>query len=323
MTHLFFSYSHHDEALRNELEKHLTALQHQGIIEMWHDRRIGAGREFDQEISENLERADIILLLISSDFISSPYCYGREMTRALERHKCGEARVIPVILRPCYWHNLPFGGLLATPPDGQPVTKFANQDEAFLEITRAIHDAVGQLGTVSQTTTRMRPENWRGASNTAARGATEPSIRSSNLRVKKQFSDHEKDQFLDEAFEYIANYFENSLAELEDRNPEVDSRFRRIDSNHFSAVVYINGVRKSGCRIWIGGLHSTNAIGFSFNENGDDRSYNEMLRVEDDGYSLFLKATGMQFQYRAGDEQLTNEGGADYFWRMFIEPLQR
>lgn len=323
MTRIFFSYSHRDEALRNELEKHLTALKHQGVIEMWHDRRIGAGQEFDQEISENLERAEIILLLVSSDFISSPYCYGIEMTRALERHRNGEARVIPVILRPSYWHNLPFGRLLATPTDGQPVTKFANQDEAFLEITRAIHDAAKQLGTVPQTTTQAQPENRQAASNTAARGATEPSIRSSNLRVKKQFSDHERDQFLDEAFEYIANYFENSLAELEDRNSEVDSRFKRIDSNRFSAAVYMYGVRKSGCRIWLGGRYSTNAIGFSFNESGDDGSYNEMLRVEDDGYSLFLKAMGMQLQYRAGNEQLTNEGGAEYFWRMFIEPLQR
>lgn len=323
MTRVFFSYSHKDEALRNELEKHLTALKHQGIVEMWHDRRIGAGQEFDQEISENLEKADIILLLVSSDFISSPYCYGIEMTRALERHKNGEARVIPVILRPCYWQNLPFGRLLATPTDGQPVTKFANQDEAFLEITKAIHDASKQLGTVSVTTTRTRPVNRPDRSNTAAAPLAASSIRSSNLRVKKQFSDHERDQFLDEAFEYVANYFENSLAELKNRNPEVDSRFRRIDSNHFSAAVYINGVRKSGCQIWIGGRYFTNTIGFSFDENGDYSSYNEMLRLEDDGYSLFLKATGLQFQYRAGNEQLTNEGGAEYFWRMFIEPLQR
>ena len=70
MTQLFFSYSHRDEALRNELEKHLTSLAHQGIIEMWHDRRIVAGQDWDREISENLEGADIILLLVSSDFIS-------------------------------------------------------------------------------------------------------------------------------------------------------------------------------------------------------------------------------------------------------------
>ena len=327
MTQLFFSYSHLDEALRNELEKHLTALKHQGIIEMWHDRRIGAGKEFSHEISENLERADIILLLVSSDFISSPYCYGIEMTRALERHQNGEARVIPVILRPCYWHKLPFGHLLAIPTDGQPVTKFANQDDAFLDITKAIHRAAEQFGTETVPATQVQPKNQHSGLESTAGGATESvqrlGARSSNLRVRKQFSDHERDQFLDEAFEYIANYFENSLAELKNRNPQVDSRFRRIDSTNFSAAVYIEGVRKSGCRIWIGDRYFSNSIGFSFNERGDGSSYNEMLKVEDDGYSLFLKAMGMQIQYRKGNEQLTNEGGAEYFWRMFIEPLQR
>ena len=324
MTRLFFSYSHRDEALRNELEKHLTALQHQGVIEMWHDRRIGAGEEWESEISENLENADIILLLVSSDFIASPYCYGIEMKRALQRHRDREARVIPVILRPCLWQGLPFGRLQATPTDGRPVTKFANQDEAFLQVTETIQEAAKKLGTLKQ-----RTENQRGVSESAVVAASaQPSqrqdIRSSNLRVKKQFTDHEKDQFLDEAFEYIANYFENSLTELKERNPEVDTRFRRIDSNHFSAAVYMNGVRKSGCRIWMGDRFFTGSIAFSFNENGNDGSMNESLSVENDGYSLFLKPMGLAMLGRvASNKQLTNQGGAEYLWSLFIEPLQR
>ena len=111
----FFSYSHSDETLRNELEKHFSTLRRQGFIKTWHDRGIGAGKEFDQEISQHIEEADIILLLISPDFLASDYCYEKEMTRALERHKSGEARVIPVILRPCDWHDAPFGKLQAVP----------------------------------------------------------------------------------------------------------------------------------------------------------------------------------------------------------------
>jgi len=147
MARVFFSYSHRDEELRNELETHLAALKRQGVIETWHDRRIGAGENFENEISENLQKADIILLLVSSDFIASEYCYGVEMTRAMERHESGEAHVIPVILRPCLWHGLPFGRLQATPIDGKPVTKFPNQDDAFLEVTRAIHEAAEELST--------------------------------------------------------------------------------------------------------------------------------------------------------------------------------
>ncbi len=97
MTTLVFSYSHADEALRNELEKHLSPLKRTGKITTWHDRRIVLGREFERQIDHYFSQADIILLPISSDFIASDYCYQVEMKNALERHNRGEAVVIPVI----------------------------------------------------------------------------------------------------------------------------------------------------------------------------------------------------------------------------------
>jgi hypothetical protein len=87
MIKLFFSYSHRDEDLRNELETHLSPLQRQGVIDTWHDRRIGAGKDFGSEISRNLENSQIILL-ISSDFIASNYCYEAEMEK---RSTCTKA----------------------------------------------------------------------------------------------------------------------------------------------------------------------------------------------------------------------------------------
>ena len=97
MATVFFSYSHADEALRDQLEKQLSMLKRQGVIETWHDRRIGAGEEFGSEIDSHVEEDDIILLLVSPDFLDSDYCYEREMLRAIERHDAGEAIVIPVI----------------------------------------------------------------------------------------------------------------------------------------------------------------------------------------------------------------------------------
>ena len=326
MIRLFSSYSHHDEALRNELEKHLSSLKHQGLIGIWNDREIDAGKEWASEISENLELADIILLLVSPDFIDSDYINDIELRRAMERHDKGEARVIPVILRHCHWQGLRFGRLLALPKDGKPVKQFPDHDEAFSEITKAIENVAKKLGTTTPSPPQTQTKNRRTGSDVVPE-STQPSlrqeIRSSNLRVKKPFTDHEKDQFLDAAFEYIATYFENSLAELKNRTPVVDTRFRRIDSNHFSASVYINGRHKSGCRVWIGGHHFANTIGYARGESGDDSTYNEMLRAEDNGYSLFLKPQVLHFQYSAGKEQLTNQGGAEYLWSMFIEPLQQ
>ncbi|SEF12284.1 TIR domain-containing protein [Rhizobiales bacterium GAS191] len=144
MTTVFFSYSHKDEELRDQLETHLATLKRQGVISTWHDRRLVAGDAIDAGISAELERADIVLLLVSPDFPASEYCYGVEMRRALERHHAGQARVVPVILRPCDWHPEPFGKLLAAPTDGKPVTKFADRDDAFLEIAKAIRAAATQ-----------------------------------------------------------------------------------------------------------------------------------------------------------------------------------
>ena len=144
---VFFSYAHKDERLRERLVNALAVLQRQGVIRGWHDRKIGAGTELKGAIDEHLNSAGVILLLVSPDFIASDYCYDIEMKRALERHDNGEARVIPVILRPVdQWHATPFGKLLAAPTDGKAVTLWPNRDEAFADVAGHIRRAVEELG---------------------------------------------------------------------------------------------------------------------------------------------------------------------------------
>src|SRR4051794_29023401 len=147
---LFYSYSHKDEALRKRLETHLSLLQNEGVISGWHDRRIAAGTEGDGAISENLDKAGIILLLVSADFLASRYCRDVEIRRAMEHHEAGTARVIPVILRATDWHTAPFGKLQALPKDGKPVTSWKNRDEAFTDVARGIREAVKSLTTGAQ-----------------------------------------------------------------------------------------------------------------------------------------------------------------------------
>ncbi len=144
---VFFSYSHKDQDLRDQLETHLSLLKNQGVISSWHDRKIIAGTEWAREIDAHLNTAQIILLLISADFLASTYCYDIEVKRAMERHNAGEARVIPIILRHCDWHNAPFGKLQALPTDGKPVDSriWYNKDEAFHNITQGIRKAVEDL----------------------------------------------------------------------------------------------------------------------------------------------------------------------------------
>jgi formylglycine-generating enzyme required for sulfatase activity len=142
---VFCSYSHNDEPLKDELAKHLTMLERQGITSTWHDRKIPPGKEWDQQINENLNTADIILLLISSDFIFSKYCWDVEVNKAIERHEAGEARVIPIILRSVSWQDAPFAKLQALPKNALPVKSWSNQDDAFTNVAQGIKFAAEQL----------------------------------------------------------------------------------------------------------------------------------------------------------------------------------
>lgn len=148
---IFFCYAHEDELLLNKLKTHLRPLQRQGIIEPWHDRDIRPGTEWKREIDIHLNQAQIILLLFSPDFMDSEYCYGTEMKRAIERHELGEARVIPIFLRPVYWKGSPFGKLQALPTDGKPIisTAWHSIDEALFDVVEDISAVIDDLSLLS------------------------------------------------------------------------------------------------------------------------------------------------------------------------------
>ncbi len=149
---VFYSYAHEDEDLRNELDKQLSLLKRSGLIVGWHDRKIGAGDEWRDQINAHLRSAQIILLLISADFLASDYCYDTEMKLALARHKAHEAVVIPIILRPVDWYRAPFARLQALPRDAKPVTTWANRDEAFADIARNVGDIVQRFASSARST---------------------------------------------------------------------------------------------------------------------------------------------------------------------------
>ena len=139
---LFYSYSHKDADLRDELDHHLSVLKRSGIIHDWYDRAIDAGAGWAGQIDNHLGKADIILLLISADFLASDYCYDVEMKRALERHEAGEAAVIPIILRPVDWSGAPFAKLQCLPTHAVPVTSWANRDQAFRDVAEGIRRTI-------------------------------------------------------------------------------------------------------------------------------------------------------------------------------------
>src|SRR6266496_201326 len=142
---VFYSYDENDRDLRDLLDKHLANLERQQLVKGWHDRGIGAGAEWKGVVDEHLNTAQIILLLISADFIASDYRYSIEMKRALERHNSGDAFVIPVWLRPCEIDGPPFNQLDLLPGNRKAITLWPNVDEAFQEVAKGIRKVVEEF----------------------------------------------------------------------------------------------------------------------------------------------------------------------------------
>lgn len=138
---VFVSYSHADKELKDRLVKHLLPLEHENLIDIWVDHQISAGDDWDKEIAKKLTTADIVLTLVSIDFINSKYCYDIELERALEREADGDSKVIPIILRSCLWTRSPLGRLKALPTDGKAVATWVDIDEALTVVASGIRDA--------------------------------------------------------------------------------------------------------------------------------------------------------------------------------------
>ncbi len=325
---IFISYSHADETLRDRLAVHLKPMQREGLIEPWHDRRLLPGDHLDQGISEHLESADLILFLVSPDFLNSEYCYDIEMTRALQRHEEGSAKAVSIVLDHCDWKNTPLAKFVVLPTDGKEVVKHPNHNEAFLQIAGELRRLVGSLD-LSPSVVSADPVSIPQAAPKLVR--TPP--RSANLDIKKEFRDRDRGKFLNESYTYIRNYFEESLTELEARHPEIDTEFRELDADRFTAKIYRGGEEVSSCSVLRseGGMAGKWGVMYQSGTSASRNSMEGALSVDDDGQALGFDA-GM-FDHFAGmggfggrdrdDGLLSQQGAADALWERLIQPLQR
>jgi hypothetical protein len=146
---LFYSYAHEDEVYRNELSVHLAVHRMDGLVSEWHDRVIRAGEDWNKSIDAALTQAEIILFLVSPDFLASNYIHEIEMRTALRREAESVVRIVPIILRPCAWNSTPLARFQVLPRDGKPVTTYNSRDTAWLhvseEILAVIREHVAQL----------------------------------------------------------------------------------------------------------------------------------------------------------------------------------
>jgi hypothetical protein len=123
----------------------MTVLEREGLVSAWHDREIPPGTDWAEEVSDRLESADIVLLLLSADFLASDYCYSIEMNRALERQAEGKTAVVPVILRPVHWQEGVLAALTPLPAAGKAVVSWDDRDAAFAEVVKGIRQIAHRI----------------------------------------------------------------------------------------------------------------------------------------------------------------------------------
>jgi TIR domain len=139
---VFYSYSHQDAELRDRLGTYLAPLVQQQKIVEWQDRKIKPGADWETEISSQLERAHLILLLVSADFLASEYCFGVEVEKALTRLKRDEVKVVPILLKPCLWKESRFSELQIIPRDAKAITSWTSPEEALNNVADEISKLV-------------------------------------------------------------------------------------------------------------------------------------------------------------------------------------
>ncbi len=142
---IFIAYARLDVAYLQQVRKYLHPLERRKIIQVWYDGEIASGEPWEQHIKDNLQSAQIILLLVSANSLYSEYFYDKEMKKALERHENKEAIVIPIILDDCMWEHTELGRLQALPQDGEPIEDWVRPSKAYKNVAEGILERVKKL----------------------------------------------------------------------------------------------------------------------------------------------------------------------------------
>jgi hypothetical protein len=145
MKKIFISYSHRNEKWKERLVTHLKVLELEGCCQLWHDRNIQAGTDWSPEIENQLNEADIAIMMISTDFLTSEFIREKEIPGIMERRNREGLKVVPVIVKPCNWKKLTWlASIQVVPKDGVPLTGGNDYDieKKLTEISDKIHDII-------------------------------------------------------------------------------------------------------------------------------------------------------------------------------------
>jgi hypothetical protein len=288
----------HAGADKEEIVKPLVeAFRHAGISSWYDEAEINWGDSITEKVNEGLRVSAYVLVVFSSAFLAKNWPQ-RELQAALNAGaSAGGVRVLP---------------LLAGSEEARDAKRYLPWDGDTEGVVREMLRRLGRKGETPCRTNEVPPPYG------ASREIPLPAM-------AKRFTQRDKDMFLKQGFATVAEYFRAALRDLETEYQEVDTDLTEVHKFKFLSTAYVRGEVASRCKIWIGGLTSSDSIAYQCGSVGldSDDSFNDLLSVTDDGHSLGFEPSHM---WLGGDPEgaktlLAAEDAAKYLWRRFTESL--
>jgi len=278
----------------------------QSGISCWYDEaEIRWGDSIVQKVNEGLAASRYVVVVFSPNFVQKNWPQ-RELNAVLNQEaSTGEVKVLPL--------------LVGSEEEKRQILKQFPllNDKRYLPWDGDLRNIVNAL------LSRLRPEDTSGSGQPKA--APTLGLRVPLPKIKKQFSQRDKDLFLRNSFVVVRDYFQSALQELNRQYQEVETDFAEVHNFKFIATIYVRGEVANKCKIWIGGFSSSDSIAYhtgQFAIEGDN-SFSDMLSVADDKQSLGFRPSGMWYGGQQNDREqlLTAEGAGEYLWRRFTDNL--
>ena len=305
----FISYSHEDEPMLDSLHKHMAVLQREGALSTWHDRNILVGDYLDPEIEKNLRESDLFIALVSPSFLASEYCFERKLQLAFQLSDENKLALVAVIIEFCDWLNTPLARAKVAPKDGQPISAWPNENEAFLDVITEVRRLLKRQKAVVSASSKSNQIT-----------ATKPKS-GSRLRIKRKFDEVDRQKFKQDAFEEIKSNFRDFAEEL-NKSDDIKVSFTEESAHSFSCTVVNKANNDATSFIRIRSSHGVGSIGeisFVRDPAAQPTTSNGAVTVETDEYQMFLQFLFAPMSFTQDREALlTPDDVAEVLWQELI-----
>ena len=301
---VFISYCHYDKHHFHRLKVHLATLKRENLINDWSDVDIHAGQAINHEIKQQLDSAELFLMLVSPDFLNSSPCIDSELKHALKRQKSGTAVMVPIIIEPCDWQSMSvLKNIKALPHDALPVSEWSNPNKAWFDVVTELKKII---------------QNWKNNRGVTANNQPKDSSNEPNIRIKRDFDDIDKSRFLNLSFAQIAGHFESKIRQYH-KLENLKGEFRVFDQNAFSCTLLNKDYQDGNAYITVrsgGSDHTIGDIYYAFKKNAPENTADGMFYIESDGFELFLETT--THSEINTNTKMTAKEIAEQLWTIFV-----